>query len=73
MGRLTNADIEPNTLQARAIRLALCAVCKVRVVKGLEGSSVAEPESAEGCEDDEREGVTEDPLLVVSVRIVSGG
>ena len=62
---LTETDIEPNRLQPRAALNCGVGIGAIRVVDGLEGGSETEPEGAERGEDDEGEGVTEDPLFDV--------
>ena len=60
--RRTNANIKPNSFSTGAFRVASLFVRGDGVVHGHEGSAVAEPEGAEGSEDDKREGVAQDEL-----------
>ena len=62
-GLFTKAGVERGDCQA------VCGVARggegaVRVEGGCEGAGEGEPEGAEAAEDDEREGVADDPLLV---------
>lgn len=62
MGGRTNADVEADRLQTRAALHGGVGVVAVCAVAGDEGCAVAEPEGAEGREDDKGECVAEDPL-----------
>jgi hypothetical protein len=61
-GGLTDADVEASRFQAGACGIAGVGVVAVGAVRGDQGGGVAEPEGAEGGEDDEGECVAEDPL-----------
>jgi hypothetical protein len=61
-GGLTDSDVEASRLQAGALGIAWVSVVAVGAVRGDQRGGVAEPEGAEGGEDDEGECVAEDPL-----------
>lgn len=58
IGILTERRIETGCLQARGHGVGRVFVCGVRVIEGLEGGGVCEPESTETAEDDEGESVS---------------
>ena len=60
-GRVTEAGPETHSREAVG-RNAGCRVCAVGVVEGLQSCGPAEPEGAEGAEDDEGEGVADEEL-----------
>lgn len=60
------ASVEADCLQAILRRRErLGAVETVGVIRGLEGGGEGEPEGAKGGEDDEREGVADEPLEAI--------
>jgi hypothetical protein len=61
-GRLTDADVEASRFQAGTCSIAGVSVVAVGAVRGDQSGGVAEPEGAEGGEDDEGECVAENPL-----------
>ena len=62
VSRLTEARIEAYTRQAFCRFGRICGICAPCVVERLKSGSEAEPESSERAEDDEWEGVANDPL-----------
>lgn len=58
----TETRIESNRLKSKSRVVGVAGVCPIRVEEGLEGATEGQPESAEGAEDDEREGVADNPF-----------
>jgi hypothetical protein len=65
--KLTETGAESNSGEAIG-GITRRRVCAVRIVEGLEGSCVAEPEGAEGAEDNEGERVADDELGLLGTR-----